>query len=425
MVDFVYVTIPLFFSIFPILSIIFIRATVKQQRQEVIHDLQSVFNLLDERDGGLIVPSFEFVKYKYYLQRDPAADRKQPKDFSTLSWLLAALPLFLMLLLLNIFVVVIVSTSLQLPEPLFFSDSFKAAVVKFEDWKWALLAAYGGSFLYVSRAFFRAINNFDLSPASFVGATNNILFGIVAALLVYFGLLRLGSQYLPVEQVTISVVVLAAFAAGYFPDSAARQLIRSSQLQDFKREDTGMFAAFKAIPIEVIDGIDTVVRDRLTDFHISTVQNLAASNPIMLFVETPFGVYQIMDWVAQAQLCASVGPKRLVQLWSLGIRTIFDLERVAVHEGFRDAALLEAVGTILLPPGSPDSSPSSFDTNAVIANIVMRIDNPYVHRLRQIFNRVGERLGDFHKRLPPLKACSAANCIFKSAGGRSAEQASC
>jgi hypothetical protein len=116
-----------------------------------------------------------------------------------------------------------------------------------------------------------------------------------------------------------------------------------------------------------------------------------------------------MDWVAQAQLCASVGPRALVQLWAMGIRTIFDLERLALHDGFKNPQLLQAVGAIIIgkpsQAGSANAPPVEYTEAAVIANVAMRLDHPYVHRLRQIFIRVGERLGDANRRLPPLHAC--------------------
>jgi hypothetical protein len=411
MADFIYLAIAVFFSIVPVWVIIFIRGTVKRQRQEVIQDLDAVFHLPNGGSDSFIVPSFEFVKYKYYLKRDHTSEGRAPKDFSTLAWFFAVIPLVLTLFLLNSFTAFVVGQAAGVPLPGFISGEVREALNHAQTWKWAILAAYAGAFLFMARAFFRAINNFDLSPASFVGATNNLLFGVILASLIYFGLLRLpelmGQQVL--GDVSLAVVLLISFAAGYFPDSATRELVRSSRLRDFKREDAGMFSAFKAIPIEVIDGIDTGIRDRLSDYHISTVQNLAASNPIMLFVETPYGVYQIMDWVAQAQLCASVGPRALVQLWSMGVRTIFDLERLALHDGFKDPQLLQAVGAIIIGQPSSQSTaskpPTQYSEAAVIANIAMRLDHPYVHRLRQIFIRVGERLGDTNRRLPPLAAC--------------------
>ena len=87
-----------------------------------------------------------------------------------------------------------------------------------------------------------------------------------------------------------------------------------SKLAHFKRDNTEICRKITATPVDIIDGIDSDIRDRLADHHIRSTQNLATANPLMSFVETPYGVYQIMEWVAQAQLCCSVGPDKLIRL---------------------------------------------------------------------------------------------------------------
>lgn len=172
----------------------------------------------------------------------------------------------------------------------------------------------------------------------------------------------------------------------------------------FKREDSDLYKSFEATPVEVIDGIDTEIRSRLADFNIFSVQNLATANPIMLFVETPFGIYQSIDWVAQAQLFAAVGPRPVIRLWALGIRTIFDLEKAVLLEGHTTPALRQAVARALLadtdeamrkhigPPEGP------FDDATVKALIENKADDPHVRRLRQITMRIEARLGADSKR---------------------------
>ena len=113
----------------------------------------------------------------------------------------------------------------------------------------------------------------------------------------------------------------------------------------------------------------------------------------MLFIETPYGVYEIMDWVAQAQLCSSVGPNAMTTMWRLRVSTLFDLERLAMDPrrefgsvtGYRGASC----------EGSPVGSASvSFSNDAVRASMQMRLDDPYVHPLRQIYSKAAIATGD-------------------------------
>ena len=98
---------------------------------------------------------------------------------------------------------------------------------------------------------------------------------------------------------------------------------------------------------DVIDGVDFFIRFRLDESNVSEVQSLATANPLMLFIETPYGLYQTVDWVAQAQLCAVVGLERFLMLRQVNIRTIFDLERAVLGE-HTTPAIQALIGGILL-----------------------------------------------------------------------------
>nr|KZB02387.1 hypothetical protein A4A59_10545 [Rhizobium leguminosarum] len=57
--------------------------------------------------------------------------------------------------------------------------------------------------------------------------------------------------------------------------------------------------------------------------------------------------------------------------------------------------LLQSIGKHLL--GERDDK-SDFSPEAIIADIQMRLDDPHVHRRRQIYMQVGERIGERHWR---------------------------
>lgn len=134
----------------------------------------------------------------------------------------------------------------------------------------------------------------------------------------------------------VSVVwLILAFALGFIPDAALQYVLQKSGLT-FKERYGDLDPHAKLVPVTVIEGVDNFIAYRLEEANIFDVQNLATANPIMLHIESPFGIYETIDWVAQAQLCTVAGPDRFLMLKTLNIRTIFDLER-AVMKPVREA----------------------------------------------------------------------------------------
>ena len=121
---------------------------------------------------------------------------------------------------------------------------------------------------------------------------------------------------------------------GLFPESATRYLfIRAGGFMNWIKSDDNRFNAItSSVPLNVIDGVDFWTRIRLEQCGIYDVQNLATYNPIMLYIETPFGFYQVFDWIAQAQLCHIIGIEKFLLFREINIRTIFDLERAIRSE---------------------------------------------------------------------------------------------
>jgi hypothetical protein len=151
----------------------------------------------------------------------------------------------------------------------------------------------------------------------------------------------------------------------------------------------------------------------------------------MLHIESPYGIYQTIDWVAQAQLCTVVGPERFLMLKTLNIRTIFDLQRAvlgpasdpngtgpaAINTYVPDPELLDAIGDLLLrgtgrdeklrktvglPLPSALQNPVGTDTGlsasarraALIQLVHVMLDDLHVHRLRQLWRHIERMLQD-------------------------------
>lgn len=381
--------------------LVLIRETVKHRRQEMIQDLAAVFDTSAASGGKKLIPSFEFVKFRYFLD----SQSRQPQDFRTRDWVLSIVPFFAIVGSVCWFCFWVIFWG-RLPSVLNHLHETACAAgstppcVEVPIWAYGMSSAFLGSYLIEIRQLYRAINNFDLSPAIVVESTINIAGGVGVAVLIVSAVNLLDILGGAPDSSLHSAVIILCFAAGVLPQAAIRWLMTKSRLANFKRENPEIFKLFEATPIELIDGIDTETRDRLGNYHLSSTQNLAAANPLMLFVETPYGVYQIMDWVAQAQLCASTGPKAIAALWKLGVRTLFDLERAAFDDVCFNKPMLEAIGTALMIDVPPRAGAEAvhYDAAFVTANIGMRLNDPHVHRLRQIYMQVGDTIGREHFR---------------------------
>jgi hypothetical protein len=133
----------------------------------------------------------------------------------------------------------------------------------------------------------------------------------------------------------------------------------------------------RTLPMDMIDGMDPSIRFRLAELEIEDVQNLATANPVLLFMETPYGFFEALDWVAQAQLIVAVGPEKALQLRNLCIRTVFDLDNAG-----SDSTMQPALADILFA----DAKTKPIDAAAVRTLCVAITENLYVRRLRQLWN---------------------------------------
>jgi hypothetical protein len=429
MFDFLVLCLALCFSVLLPLAILSLRRTVRLQRQSIILDLQHMFDMRAMNGSGEeIVPSFEFVRNKYFPHmlefdavksgiayeeqhfRSDAKTEERSQHPPTSAFILCSVPLVLLVFAFSVFALSLIFATVLpegapglLPRFVHLHQNPQAASEQ-KAVLWVFTVAFLGDYLFVVRGLLRAVNNFDLSPGSFLFAALQLLLGVVTAVVIVVGGLGTAITGMPGAGLTVPLSIIAAFLIGFIPEFGLRTLYRASRLWLFKREDPELYRSFLATPVEVVDGIDTEIRSRLAEFNILSVQNLATANPIMLFVETPYGIYQSIDWVAQAQLFAAVGPKTVIRLWKLGIRTIFDLEKAVLVDGHTTEQLRQAVGTALLA-GADDATRQRFgpeggtlDDASIKALVENKMDDLHVHRLRQIANRIEAHLGQENKR---------------------------
>lgn len=216
----------------------------------------------------------------------------------------------------------------------------------------AFIGAYAASLRYM----LRALSTFDFSSFTFIRQAAMIALTTVLVMCMYraapnidLDFTRQAAQVTATQPDTsMNVLWLAlALSLGLLPGSIFQFIL--ARTRDYftwmKSTDDRFLEWTRIVPLDVIDGIDYFTRFRLEECGISDVQALATYNPIMLHIETPYKIFQALDWITQAQLCCVVGLDRFLLLRQFNIRTIFDLERALKEDKTTDKKRTAAMDT--------------------------------------------------------------------------------
>ena len=178
-------------------------------------------------------------------------------------------------------------------------------------------AGFVGAYIWAIDYLILRIANFDLSPLSFLRTSAHVLMTVFVAWVLCQVVAAPGIQ----EKLAVAVVLGIAFLAGLYPSLGVNVLIdRLPHWLRLKREVPEAGDISRSLPLDLIDGIDSTIRFRLNQLEIAEVQNLATANPILLYIEAPYGLLEVIDWMAQAQLLVELGPERFLQARSTGVR---------------------------------------------------------------------------------------------------------
>ena len=451
------------------MAVIALRHQVRVTRIRLINLFEEAFELKNTRNI-----SFEFVRGKYFVDlMDGEGTTQLPRyPFSTgTDWLLlvSAVPMmgfstmgvFLLLAPFDAFGAPPADgkgTAGAIGQYLWPSllaigglDLSKAAyggcsIERYYHREFVLIAAlaFAGAYIYTLRLQLRAVTAFDMNSVTFLRAFVHMVLASLLAVVIWRTSTQAYSHFLsgdvgtlpvcrtdgnrapdPPGMVTSPLWLFVAFAIGFVPDAGLQWVLQKARV-DFKPRVSQFDKRCRTIPLTLIDGVDVFVAFRLEEANLFDVQNLATANPIMLHIETPYGIYSTIDWVAQAQLCTIVGPERFLFLKRIHIRTIFDLERALLGPGaeskFRRLVILtlmvgdreraaiereiglkgfprEPTGTERGAVDGPalmsidDLLPDWVDDNFVKHVATVIVDDLHVRRLRQVWNHIVDKLG--------------------------------
>lgn len=380
------------------LTIFIGRSNIKNVRQKIIADLESVFRI-EGQDHDQLIPSFEFAAYKYRaLPQGP--DNTQPSEwrayfFPVLVFIMVSFSGFL-----TSSGMLLGKDRLDHFQPLFSGMTLYGVdgvtpmeLVHYQLQTVAVLSfAFFGAYVWSIDYLIRRISNYDLSPISFLRVTGHIILACITAVTLHHAYMDI-AKIAPEGAVGDGVPeLLVAFLTGFFPKLGLQMLLsRVPQLQ-IRRIDPRAQSFIREYPIDMILGIDSAIKFRLAEFEIEDVQNLATANPILLFVETPYGIYETMDWVAQAQLILALDLDQIEALRVINVRTIFDIERFMNRPESRPR-LMQALNC---PKTDGKGAVLLADRGITLENlesVVQAIgEDLHVQRLRQIWRNIELKL---------------------------------
>lgn len=200
----------------------------------------------------------------------------------------------------------------------------------------AFLGAYVWSIHYI----FRRMVTLDLPPGAYYNVSTRLIFS--SFLILIYTHFTYGGETR--DQLSAGLPVIA-FLTGIFPERLLNWLIEASGNIFSKNSKVA-----HDLSLDMIEGVDSFHKARLSELGIDNVQNLAHASLVELIIKTPFAPRVIVDWMAQAKLCLEFKDD-INKIRKAGVRTILDFQDLAednlldslAQRSDLDPALLDAI----------------------------------------------------------------------------------
>jgi len=179
----------------------------------------------------------------------------------------------------------------------------------------AISFAYLGWYVWSIATIFSRLATLELVAATYM----NMLIRLVMAVLLAIVFRHLASSLF---SATLFPPAVIGFGVGIFPDTALTWISR-----ELRNRLLGQADADNELPLDLILGVSPYRKLRLYEMGIDNCQNLAASNPIQLFMTSNLSLLEVLDWINQAQLVVLVGANNFLKLQSNGWQLARDFAR--------------------------------------------------------------------------------------------------
>ncbi|MGB0713566.1 MAG: hypothetical protein ACPGUC_08410 [Gammaproteobacteria bacterium] len=184
----------------------------------------------------------------------------------------------------------------------------------------AITMAFIGAFVWSGQNIIRRLIAGDLAPSTYFSSAIRIIYAVLVALILVF-LIRSVDALNGMQ----SLIPVLAFLTGLTPERALRFI------QDRTFFKPSAESSADALPLNMIEGINSFHRYRLSEVSIDNAQNLAHANFIDLLLKTPYNPTQLIDWIAQANLYCYF-KQDIADLRKLGIRNAFDFRAASEQD---------------------------------------------------------------------------------------------